>query len=330
MQSEEVLRAVLESFGATLVAVGEAGQKACPPAGEDFRKSLTELRKTLNAEASPESIGETQQRLEAELLAWGDQASQVYSEKSGELKEVLLIVATAASDIAQRDEKYALQFSSLTDRLQATAQMDDISQIRQSLVQGVASLKTCVASMAKEGQSSVAELRSRIGTYEARLTEMERAASRDPITDLMNRRALEKQLTLRVELHRPFSVLYLDLNGFKQVNDNLGHYAGDDVLRQFAGELRTAFRTSDSVGRWGGDEFVVIIEGGMTEAEVSAKRITEWINGEYTVATGTSSCKVRVDAAIGIAAWKPGETVTELVQRADAEMYKNKGATKKG
>ena len=328
IQSEEVLKATLESFGATLVAVGEAGSKACPPSGEDFKQSLIELKKHLSPEASPESIAETQHLLEAELQAWGDSASQVYTQKSGELKEVLLIVANAASDVAKRDEKYAQQFSNLTDRLQATAQMDDISLMRKSLVQGVQNLKTCVSGMTKEGQMSLADLRSRMGAYEARLAEMERAASRDPITELMNRRALEQQLNLRVEQKRPFSVLYLDLNGFKQVNDSLGHHAGDDVLKQFAGELRTAFRSGDVVGRWGGDEFLVIIDGGSAEADMSAKRITEWINGEYTISSGSTPCKVNVSAAIGIAAWQRGEGVTELLQRADAAMYKYKTAMK--
>jgi diguanylate cyclase (GGDEF)-like protein len=167
-----------------------------------------------------------------------------------------------------------------------------------------------------------------MGAYEARLEEMERAASRDPLTDLQNRRALERHLTLRLEQKRPFCVLYLDLNGFKQVNDTLGHHAGDDVLKQFAGELRTAFRTADVVGRWGGDEFLVVIEGGTTEAEVSAKRISEWINGEYTVSAGSKPSKVTIAASVGIAAWQRGETITELLQRADANMYKCKTAMK--
>jgi diguanylate cyclase (GGDEF)-like protein len=328
MQSEEVLKSLVDSYTETIAAVGVAGEKACPPVGKEFKESLLELKKHVTAEASPGTVLDTQQRLKAELLTWSERASNIYKQKSDELKEVMLILASAASQVAERDDKYSKQFGDLTERLQSTARLDDISQMRSSLTKGVADLKSCVTNMAKDGESSLRDLRIQMKAYESRLEEMERVASTDPVTDLLNRRTVERQLALRIEQERPFGVLYLDLNGFKQVNDSLGHHAGDDLLKQFAGELRGSFRAADLVGRWGGDEFIVVIDGGSVEAEASARRISEWVNGEYTLATNGSPRKVNVIAAIGVAAWQRGDTVTELLQRADASMYRAKTAMK--
>ena len=115
---------------------------------------------------------------------------------------------------------------------------------------------------------------------------MEQIASEDPLTGLANRRKLERGLEFLVNQSRAFSVIYVDLNGFKSINDTHGHQAGDDLLKQFAGELRAAFRTTDVVGRWGGDEFVILVDGHFRDAVTRAERIEKWVDGEYLVTTG--------------------------------------------
>jgi diguanylate cyclase (GGDEF)-like protein len=326
MQLEETLQSTLQSYRAALGAVGDAGVQACPPAGENLKESLLNLQLRLTAEASASVVGETEQRLEEELRTWSERAGRYYQEKTEEVKEVLLIVAKAAGQVGERDQRYAKQFGDLTERLQAAAKLNDISSIRQSLQRSVTDIKACVTRMAEDGQASVAQLRTQLATYEARLEEVERIASLDSLTGIANRRKVERQLDLRVSKGSPFSVIYLDLNRFKHINDSLGHSAGDDVLKQFAGELRAAFRSTDVVGRWGGDEFIVVVDAGYRDAKARVERIDQWVNGEYTVIVGKTPQKVNVTTAVGIATWNAGETVAELLQRADAAMYQSKSA----
>jgi diguanylate cyclase (GGDEF)-like protein len=129
-----------------------------------------------------------------------------------------------------------------------------------------------------------------------------------------------------VEKRLPFSVLLLDLNGFKNVNDTYGHAAGDDILRQFAAELRAAFRAPDHVGRWGGDEFLVVVDCGVDHARGHVERVRKWVFGDYRVTGEGAPRKIRVDASVGVAAWREGETVAEVFARADADMYQEKKA----
>ena len=327
-QVEEVLQSTLKSYGNVLVAMGDAGTRACPPAGEELRESLLNLSHRLSRESTSDVISETERLLEKELHTWGDRAANFYREKTDEVKEILTIVATAAGQVGERDKRYSKEFGELTDRLQATAKLNDISSIRQALVKSVTEMKTCVNKMAKDGQESVAHLRARMSVYEARLEEIERIAARDPLTNLANRRTMERQMEIRVAQGRAFCVVYIDLNGFKEINDTLGHQAGDDLLLQFASELRSTFRNTDLVGRWGGDEFIVVMDGDFTEGRNRLERLAKWVDGEYSVTAEAGVHKVRIAAAAGIASWQAGDTVTKMLHRADAAMYEQKSAMK--
>jgi diguanylate cyclase (GGDEF)-like protein len=331
-QVEDVLASTLSSYRAALAAVSDAGAKACPPAGDDLKASLLRLQERLQADASSGLAGlvtETEQSLEAALRSWADRAAQYHHDKTHEVKQLLILLAAAAGQVGERDERYAKRFKHVTGQLQSAAKLNDLSAMRRSLDRSITELHTCVTGMTKDGQTAVTELRTQLATYEARLEEVEHLASIDQLTGLANRRKVERQLSVRIAQGLPFSVIYLDLNGFKQVNDTMGHLAGDDLLRQFAGELKSAFRPADLVGRWGGDEFIVMVEGAFQQAHASTERIDKWVNGEYTLTTNHGPRKVVIKAALGIASWQHGQTLTEVLQLADAAMYRHKVETKK-
>jgi diguanylate cyclase (GGDEF)-like protein len=147
-----------------------------------------------------------------------------------------------------------------------------------------------------------------------------------PLTGLPNRLHLERRMTWRIENQQPFCVAFVGLNHFKSVNDRHGHTAGDILLKHFANELRTNVRPSDLVGRWSGDEFVVLLDCDLAGASIMIDRVRRWAFGDYTIDLGGDSEKLRVhvDAAIGLAEWVSGETVEQLIGRADLSMYEDK------
>lgn len=155
-----------------------------------------------------------------------------------------------------------------------------------------------------------------------RAEEFQQLATRDSLTGLSNRRLGEERLAAEVarsERHgHPLSVLLLDLNRFKGINDRYGHPAGDVVLKKFAERLNRVIRASDLAIRLGGDEFLVILPECLPDRiPILLKRL-----GELEV--NWSDEKFTVSSAAGWAGYRNGETPAQLVERADKALYANK------
>ncbi|HEY4361634.1 MAG TPA: GGDEF domain-containing protein [Bryobacteraceae bacterium] len=324
MQAEDLVRSTLDAYLAALAAMGDAGARACPSSGIQLQQNLLNLSGRLSAERSPGAVVEAEANLEKELDVWSSQASRYFQDKTDEVKEILNILAVAAQEVSERDERHSKRFRQLTDRLSATAKLNDLTAMKHSLHHGVEDLRNSVAKMAQDSQESVTQLRAKLTTYQTRLLEVERIAFLDPLTGVANRRMVERQFDLRAAAGRPFSLVYVDLNGFKRINDQYGHHAGDVLLQQYATELRGAFRGTDLVGRLGGDEFVALMDGGAPEADSGLDRIAKWVNGEYTVNGDQAVQKIMVSGTAGAAQWRPGLTLADLLKLADSAMYGNK------
>ncbi len=154
----------------------------------------------------------------------------------------------------------------------------------------------------------------------------------DALTGLLNRRAfleeLERRLATPENAERPAALLYLDLDNFKQLNDNDGHSAGDEALQAFAQILRENTRSADLVARLGGDEFVVWMQGiNATVAETRSRAILRAF-GVLTPRIGSAEQPLSV--SMGLAIYDPtgGETPAALLVRADQAMYEAKEAGK--
>ncbi len=183
--------------------------------------------------------------------------------------------------------------------------------------------RTLEVSATKLGDGLVLILRD-ITDRAAREAEMAWAATHDPLTGLANRPLLVDRLTQALT-RRPteppgeMAVLFVDLDGFKAVNDAHGHHVGDRTLVQVARALEAAVRPSDTVARFGGDEFVVLVEelGSPDEAKVIAGRLADAVNA---VRVGER----RLQASIGVALARPGDSPDSVLRLADLVMYDEK------
>ena len=152
-------------------------------------------------------------------------------------------------------------------------------------------------------------------------------AFHDPLTNLANRALfadrLEQALKRAAVRRRPLAVLYFDLDGFKGVNDTLGHVTGDLLLKAVASRLAASVRVGDTISRWGGDEFGILLEELATDAEANAaaERLIDALREPFSVA-GT---EVFISASIGIVVSELGtEACDDLLRYADLAMYRAK------
>jgi diguanylate cyclase (GGDEF)-like protein len=149
----------------------------------------------------------------------------------------------------------------------------------------------------------------------------------DALTTLHNRRSFDTLLGREVSRARRYdrrlSLILLDLDEFKRINDRIGHLGGDEVLAEVAARIRGLVRSTDVAARVGGDEFAVVLpESGREEAELLAGRILKAVSGDAVAAAG------RLAISAGVAELQPGDGARELFERADAALYRAKDAGK--
>lgn len=193
----------------------------------------------------------------------------------------------------------------------------------------IGALKVYASRPAAFDEASAVTLRLLVGIIAAtmhRAREHELLSLRalhDPLTGLPNRHQFESVLASKVSAQRPFGLVYLDLNGFKRINDERGHAAGDAVLQAVARRLTAVIREHDLVARIGGDEFVVLLDG--LHSYTTAAEATLRLRHRLEEHLADEEC---ASASAGIALYPDdGDDVHTLLARADACMYAEKRST---
>jgi diguanylate cyclase (GGDEF)-like protein len=325
---EDIPSAALAAYASALTEIGNSSVEACPGASEELKQRLNELRAALSPQMEPGALAVTAADVREQLQNWGRRTAKHYQKKAGEVKALLLVMARTTESVGARDQRCAGQIHEVTSRLREIASLDDLTQIRASIERSAIELKSSIDRMTSEGKAALDQLREQVSSYQAKLEEAEEIASRDALTGVRSRLSLESQIEARVAAGASFCVAMVDIDGFKRVNDEHGHVTGDELLKQFAAELRSACRSSDVIGRWGGDEFMILFDCGLAEAAAQQQRVRKWICGHYSVQGKSGVIRLTVDASIGLAEYEPGEPMKALLARADGAMYEHKAVSR--
>src|ERR1700676_1919244 len=229
----ELLPLCIDAYRAALGSMGRAGADACPALGTSLDKALATIAESLASNPTPQLVAAADANVRNEVQKWGRSTARHYQTTAAEVKEILLVMARTAESVGDRDQRCAQQLNEVTANLKSIASLEDISQIRISIEKSAADLKGSVDRMTAEGKAVLDRLQAQVVTFEAKLAEAEQIASSDALTRLRSRMWIETQIEHRIAAAKPFCVALLDLDGFKGVNDQYGHLAGDDVLKQF-------------------------------------------------------------------------------------------------
>jgi diguanylate cyclase (GGDEF)-like protein len=159
------------------------------------------------------------------------------------------------------------------------------------------------------------------------MQKLQKLATTDGLTKLYNSRSFYSQLELEVDRYNrykhPLSLLLLDIDNFKEFNDNFGHLEGDKVLVRFSQIIKSCLRTNDSAYRYGGEEFTVILpETNGDEAKTVAQRIRSSLETEKFKPIPDKNAKITI--SIGVTQYFPKEELSAFIRRADKAMYLSK------
>lgn len=221
-------------------------------------------------------------------------------------------------------------FSAMRRRalVQAGAQLPSAGPVDSAAFLGVSEVEMTPAVKAaiQALLGEIDDLRGEVGRLKGRLAEAEALADRDALTPLLNRRAFVRELgrirTFAQRYGSPASLVYLDLDDLKGVNDRLGHAAGDAALKAVAERILGQVRESDVVGRMGGDEFaVILVQADQPTAEAKAASLARAIEAE-PLKFGEWSAPLHI--SWGVQEISPDAEPETLVSQADAAMFARK------
>jgi diguanylate cyclase len=303
--------------------------------GKAFRSQLEELRKNILESGGSQISGMTALSTLDLCRDQFRQAQVKRMERERNFAEIIAFLRKSLTALTGDSRTFHEDLLETTDRIKGLVELKDVHELKAKIAAEVQALHRTVLEKQKREQSQFSQLSDQIAGLQKKLEEAKAEASLDGLTGIANRRSfdyiIQRWVVAHAKSEEPFTMALLDLDNFKQVNDNYGHQTGDQVLISTAIEIGRNIRTSDHFARYGGEEFVVL-SSGMTLAE-SQKRFSALLKNiermKIDCRNGQkSNAIVSITASCGIAEFALGENVKDLVRRADEALYEAKRAGK--
>ncbi len=265
--------------------------------------------------------------------------NMLHSQFSGELhgedledlrNELQALVTTVYKSVAEISGESTGLSDTLVDSAGLISQAGSVDEIKEVISKVVSDTRQFGEKSAQLGARFEAA-QEEMESMRELLSSLQSEVRRDELTGIPNRKAFDEMLTKQISLgsrqKRPFSLLMIDIDHFKNVNDTFGHLIGDEILKFMAGRIESRLRTEDMVARFGGEEFTAILpETVAADAFHLAYELCKYF-AKTSLKRGTEPKNVgKVTISVGIAEFKGEETPKELLARADQALYKAKNS----
>lgn len=251
------------------------------------------------------------------------------TERLHSYREVVEDLIGGLRQIGERDQYTESRVKVSLARVEEAVVSGSLPDIKAALEMTVQQVTETFAEQKNEYETQLGELNSRMSNLRQDLVAAREEMKRDPLTDAFNRgafdRAIEQSLNLHFVLNQAVTLVMVDLDNFKQVNDNHGHAAGDNALRAVGECLERSFiRKGDLVARYGGDEFAVILND--TSAAHATRLVEGFLQRVNDIKVGDLDEEVSISCSAGYTEVVQQDSVQSLIKRADKALYEAKAA----
>ena len=316
--ADRLFRIAVESYASAVASIDRHVLPLQPGLEPEYRRRLTVIRSAVNDKAGPDALEGTQAQLDHLLAGYCSQTVSLLNERAHDIRHILLALASATGTMEKQSGGYGEQFRQIAQRMDTVRQLVDLTEIRKEISGQVTALNSVAEQMNEASAATIVRLQTEMSAVQHRLDEAEKIAETDPLTGLLNRRGMERRVADLIKHAQPFSIMLLDLNRFKGINDRHGHLCGDEVLTLFAARVASEVRSGDAVCRWGGDEFLALLAVPFREASERSQQIAKKACGGYNLQNGL---KLEVSASVGLSQHRPGQSSKEVFAAADSALH---------
>ncbi|MCC6392904.1 MAG: GGDEF domain-containing protein [Bryobacterales bacterium] len=328
-QREEQGRQLEEAvtcYRSSIQAVRDHALRACPPLAESHSAALLELEAALETEAGRSSLAASLASLRQQLSRFGEEAFQDFQGREDDLRQLVDLLAMATQSFVSHRSESSQEVLQFTGRVEHIAGGSDLAEVRRQLRTQVKGMRQAIETMAQKETALIEHLESELTATRRRLEATEGLVCLDALTGLSNRRSLERQIGARIRRLRLFSLIVLDINNFRTINERYGQEAGDMLLREFAARLANNVRVTDIACRWKGDQFVALLDCAMPDAMVRSRQIHAQMCATYSLSVQRQEVLIDIGVSMALAENRLNEAPEDLVTRVGACLGKNEPA----
>ena len=297
---------------------------------DHFKTLIEELNQRFSSMDRPKRIELHFEHQKDRILNFIENQHRYIADREKELRDIidLLTKAMASLDVENRD--FYQRVHDQSEKMEKITLLDDIKKIKSALQHEVMQMREIVDQKKDQDRRQVQLLAGQVDSLRKELEKTKAKSMTDGLTGVYNRKAFDEMLMDLIERSRimdtGFSLLMLDLDDFKKINDTHGHLLGDRVLIAFCQKCRSAIRADDLLARYGGEEFAIVLPGAnLKNALRKARQICDTISSaRYAICNDQDDDYLSITVSIGVTAFKKDDSAETLIGRADRALYKAK------
>lgn len=307
----------------------------------EFRQEVNLLSERFAQEEKIRSLEKRFSKEKRSILAFSQNQKRVVLDRERELKDIIEMLTGAMADLGDDNRSFAETLTAQGDRMNQISRLEDIKELKRNLQQEVDQFRKTIADKQERDRRKVRKLSGTVSSLNVELAKAKTESLTDGLTGAFNRKAFDQtlqRLAARNTVRRyPFSLLMMDIDDFKVLNDTYGHQVGDRVLMALVLKAKSLIRGEDFLARYGGEEFAVVLPGAsIRNANKKARKLCKAIaDARYAIDDGGKGHQIGFTVSIGVSCFRENDTSSAVLERADKALYlakqtgKNRAVTEK-
>ena len=297
---------------------------------ERFKSSIDDLNAQFNTDERPKRIELNFEQQKSKILTFIEHQHAYIADREKELRDIIDLLTKAMASLDVENREFYDRVHDKSEKMEKITRLDDIKKIKTALAHEVHQMREIVDIKKDQDRRKVQLLAGQVDSLREELEKTRAKSMTDGLTGIYNREAFDDSLADMIERSRvmntSFSMLLLDLDDFKKINDTHGHLIGDRVLMAFSRKCRETIRGDDYLARYGGEEFAILLPGAnLSNAIKKGRQICDAVAAaRYATSSEQNDGYLSVTVSIGVTTFHMQDSPESVIDRADKALYKAK------